>query len=113
VRRIGGAWRLVEGGVAHGEALPDEDVIPDPQRPGRGWHVVTDYQRFRLSQLLTELPLVLAPMPAGARTRSMGGAPDAFAVMPTARIVTHAQLDPDHRADPWRPTCDWLRARSG
>lgn len=112
VRLVAGEWRLVEGGIAHGKPLPARDVIPDPHRPGRGWHVVTDYQRAQLELLLHDLEAVLAPMPAGARTRAFGEVPPAVAVMPTARVVTHWQMDPVHRGDPWQPTCEWLRSRS-
>jgi hypothetical protein len=108
VRRVDGAWRLVEDGKAHGEALPDSDVIADPQRPGRGWHVVTDYQRERLTSLLADLEAVLAPVPQGLRARSTGETSPTWSVYKTARVVTHAWLDPEHRADPWPPTCKWL-----
>lgn len=110
VRRIGGAWRLVEGGVAHGAPVPDEEVTPDPARPGRGWHNLTDYQRARFADLLRDLEPVLGPLPAGVRARATGAEqPDPIAVMPAGRLVTHWQLDPVHRGDPWRPACEWLR----
>lgn len=108
VHLIGGQWRLVEGGAAHGAPLPADEVEVDRTRPGRGWHTITDYQRAQLLALLGELEQVLAPMPAGAATRTAGEKPDAFTAMPTGRVVTHAQLDPAARADPWRPTCEWL-----
>lgn len=109
VRRVGGAWRLVEGGVAHGAPLPESEVIPDPARPGRGWHRVTDYQRAALAALLAGLELVLAPVPPGAVKVAFHEAPPAYAVIPGARLATHAELDPQHRADPWPPLCAWLR----
>lgn len=109
VRLVNGAWRLVEGGVAHGAAIPASDVTPDPQRPGRGWHHVTDFQREQLFALLADLDAVLAPIPAGTTTRAFGEVPAPYSVMPPGRIVTHAQLDPVHRADPWPPLCDELR----
>jgi len=112
VRRIGGAWRLVEGGTAHGAPLPDTDVIPDPQRPGRGWHVVTDYQREKLAALLDDLETVLAAVPPGAVKVAFGERPPSYAVLPGARLATHAELDPMHRADPWPPLCAWLRERA-
>lgn len=108
VRRIDGAWRLVEGGKAHGAPLPDADVIPDPKRPGRGWHRVTDYQLRTMRWLLTDLDLTMPRVPPGVSARATKESPDAWTVMPTARVVTHAQLDPSRRADPWRPTCEWL-----
>lgn len=111
VRLMGGEWRLVEDGLAHGAPLPASDVIPDPQRPGRGWHVVTDYQREQLAILLADLELVLAPLPASCTTKAFGEVPAPFTVLPSARVVTHAQLDPVHRADPWQPTCEWLAKR--
>ncbi len=108
VIRIGDAWRLVEGKIAHGSAIPDADVIPDPKRPGRGWHVVTDYQRRVLGQLLDDLELVLAKVPDGCTKVAFGEAPPAYAVLPGARIATHAELDPVHRADPWPQLSAWL-----
>lgn len=112
VRRIDGAWRLVEDGKAHGAPLPDADVTSDPQRPGRGWHHVTDYQRERFAALLGDLEDVLLPVPAGTVKVAFGETPPAYAVLPGARIATHAELDPKNRADPWPPLCDWLRARA-
>ena len=108
VRRVNGEWMLVEDGKAHGAPLPETDVIPDPQRPGRGWHVVTDYQRERLTSLLADLEAVLWPMPKGLRVRSTNETPPTWAQYKSARLVTHAFLDPAHRADPWPPTCKWL-----
>ena len=91
--------------------IPEADVVADPQRPGRGWHVVTDYQRAQLGALLDDLESILAPLPVGTTTQAFGEVPAPYSVMPTARVVTHAQLDPVHRADPWPPLCDWLRRR--
>src|SRR4029079_2768296 len=108
VRQVGGKWRFVEGGVVHGAPLPDADVIPDPVRPGRGWHIITDYQRGRLSALLADLEHVLAPLPAGAMSRSTRGAVPSWAAPTSARVVGHVSLDPDDRADPWPPICKWL-----
>jgi hypothetical protein len=110
VRRVGGAWRLVEGGVAHGAPLPESEVIPDPARPGRGWHRVTDYQRAQLVALRADLELVLAPVPPGTVKVAFHEVPPAYAVLPGARLATHAELDPQHRADPWPPLCTWLRS---
>lgn len=111
VRRSGGQWRLVEDGVAHGAPLPDSDVTPDPQRPGRGWHHVTDYQRGRLAELLDDLEVVLAPALPGATKVAFGETPPAYAVLPSARVATHAELDPVHRADPWPELSAWLKSR--
>jgi len=111
VRHLNGAWRFVEGGVAHGAPLPDTEVTPDPLRPGRGWHQVTDYQRERLGALLADLEPVLAPVPAGCVKVAFGETPPAYAVLPNARIATHAELDPVHRADPWNELSGWLQGR--
>lgn len=111
VRLVDGAWRLVEDGRAHGAPLPMADVVPDPQRPGRGWHVVTDYQRAMLADLLDDLDAAQAPLPAGVTKRAYGETPPAYAVIPGARVATHAELDPVHRADPWPGLSGWLRAR--
>lgn len=111
VIRVGGEWRLVEGGVAHGASLPDADVVPDPIRPGRGWHVVTDYQRAQLGAILDDLEAVLAIAPVGITKVAFGETPPSYAVLPGVRVATHAELDPVHRADPWPPLCAWLKAR--
>lgn len=109
LRLVRGQWRFIEGGAAHGAPIPASDVIPDPERPGRGWHRVTDYQLAMLRKLYASIQSKLAPLPAGTRARSRGEKPPAFAVMPAdSRLVTHVELDPTNRADPWRPTCEWL-----
>jgi len=109
VRRVDGAWRLVENSKAHGAPLPDAEVMPDPARPGRGWHQVTDYQRERLAALLADLDAVLAPVPAECTKVAFGEPPPSYAVLLQTRIATHAELDPVHRADPWPEVSGWLR----
>lgn len=111
VHLVDGEWRLVENHKAHGSPLPAADVIPDPIRPGLGWHVVTDYQRKMLTQLLQDLELVLAPMPAGLVARSTGEAVPSWGVPKSARVVGHVSLDPTHRSDPWPPQMQFLNAR--
>src|SRR5262249_10283362 len=72
VQQRNGDWRLVDiDGVAKGNAIPDDDVIPDPQRPGRGWHKVTDYQYEQLGALLDGLEAVLDPLPDGCVAQSL------------------------------------------
>jgi N-acetyl-anhydromuramyl-L-alanine amidase AmpD len=110
VRLVGGAWHLVEDGKAHGASIPAEDVIPDPQRPGRGWHVVTPYQYTQLAALLADLDAAQPPMPVGAATRSLFEAPAPWSALPSARVTGHHDLDARNRDDPHRPTFDWLRA---
>jgi len=109
VHKVGGAWRLVEGGAPTGAAIPDDDVIPDPDHAGRGWHRVTDYQYQQLRALLDGLETVLAPLPAGCVAHSIEQ-PPAYALFATGRRVGHVSLDAAHRGDPWPPTCDWMRA---
>ena len=109
VRLIQGQWRLVEDGVAHGLPLPASDVTPDPQRPGRGWHNVTPYQLERLGALRADLELVLAPLPAGAVSRSTVEAVPSWGAPKSARTVGHVSLDPANRSDPWPPTMAMLR----
>ncbi len=111
VCKVNDEWRLVEEKKAHGAPLPDRDVIADPQRPGRGWHVVTDYQREQLAGLLADLELVLAPLPLGLVARSTGEAVPAYGMPKSTRVVGHVSLDPEHRADPWPPTMAWINAR--
>lgn len=111
VRLLNGAWRLVELGRAHGKALPPEDVIPDTQRPGRGWHVVTDYQRTQLDALLRDLELVLAPVPAGLKAKSTGEMVPTWGEPKSTRVVGHVSLDPEHRSDPHPMMMGWINAR--
>ena len=81
VQRIGGEWRLVEGGKPTGAPIPDLDVIPDPARPGRGWHRVTDYQYAQLETLLHELEYDgLGAAPGGVVARSTFQAPAEWAL---------------------------------
>ena len=110
VRQIAGDWRLVEDGVPQGAAIPDDDVIPDPQRPGRAWHKVTEYQYQQLGALLDGLESVLAALPAGCVAHSIEQ-PPAYAVFATGRTVGHVSLHAAQRGDPWPPTCDWMRSR--
>jgi hypothetical protein len=111
VRQLEGQWRLVEAGKAHGKAIPPEQVIPDPKRPGRGWHQMTPYQYERLTALHHDIELVMAPMPPGLVGRSSFEPAQAWAQMPAgSRAVGHVTLDPRNRTDPHPPTMDWLRA---
>ena len=112
LRQIDGAWRFVEDGVAQGEPIPDEDVIPDSQRPGRGWHTVTDYQYAKLSALLDALEEVLEAIPEGCVAQSLEQ-PPSYGRFATGRLVGHVSLTAAHRADPWPPTCRWMRTRLG
>jgi hypothetical protein len=111
VQMVGGNWRLVEDGVPQGAAIPEADVIPDPQRAGRGWHTVTDYQYQQLGALLDGLETVLNPLPADCVADSIEN-PPAYGIFPTGRVVGHVSLTAARRGDPWPPTCDWLRARA-
>lgn len=111
VQQIDNQWRFLEKGVVHGDPLPDDDVIPDPQRPGRGWHKVTDYQYQQLGQLLDDLETVLNALPAGCVAQSVVEQTPAWGTFPTGRRVGHVSLDTYNRSDPWPPTCDWMRAR--
>ena len=45
-----------------------------------------------------------------ARTGRSVDEPARYARFATGRVVAHASLDWHDRADPWPPTCDWLRA---
>lgn len=112
VRLLNGQWRLVEDGKAHGKPIPPEQVIPDPKRPGRGWHRVTDYQYERLAALHHDLELVLAPIPSGLVAKSLHEVAPPWAQMkPGSRAVGHVSLDAKNRSDPHPPTMDWLRNR--
>lgn len=109
---VEGQWRLVDQGKAHGKPIPAVEVIPDPKRPGRGWHKMTPYQYERLAALHHDLEQVLAPLPSGLVAQSLFVPAPAWAVMPAgSRIVGHVTLDAKHRSDPFPPTMDWLRNR--
>lgn len=111
VHLVSGQWRLVEDGKPHGLPIPSSEVIPDPARPSRGWHRVTDYQYERLESLLGDLERVLEPMPAGlVACSTVERVPD-WGVPRNARVVGHVTLDPQHRSDPWPPTMKWLVGR--
>lgn len=110
VQKIGGVWRFVESGKPSGLPIPDFEVIPDPARPGRGWHRVTDYQYQKLGEIIDALAPVLANAPAGAASRSTFQTPNAWAVG-NGTIVGHCSLDFRDRIDPWPPTMQWLRDR--
>ncbi len=111
VRQIAGEWRLVENGAAHGKPIPAVEVIPDPQRPGRGWHKFTDYQFEVADRLLRDLDAAQYPLPAGVTTLAFGETVPAIAHGLSPRVVTHWEMDPVHRSDPWPPGCAWLRQR--
>jgi N-acetylmuramoyl-L-alanine amidase. len=110
VKQVNGAWRLVENGAPQGAALPGEDVVPDPHRPGRGWHKVTEYQYEKVGEILDSLEAVLTPLPKGCVARSIE-APPSYGVFPTGRRVGHVSLHAAQRGDPWPPTCEWLRSK--
>ncbi len=112
LHQVNGQWLLIEDGQPQGAAIPDDDVIPDPQRPGVGYHKVTDYQYDQLGQLLDGLEAVLGALPGGCVAQSVE-APPAYGVFPTGRRVGHVSLDAAHRGDPWPATCDWMRNRAG
>jgi hypothetical protein len=109
VRQVGGEWQLLEAGKSQGAAIPDDDVVPDPRRSGRGWHKVTDYQYQQLGLLLDGLETVLAALPDKCVAQSIE-TPPAYRVFQTGRVVGHASLHAAQRDDPWPPTCDWTRA---
>lgn len=113
VMRFADGWHALDGHAPTGAVIPDADVIPDPQRPGRGWHVVTPWQYEQLGLLLDALdaPGVLELAPAGLHAISPSQTPAAWAVMPPGNVATHAGLDFEDRADPHPPTCQWLRER--
>lgn len=112
VRRVNGQWRLVEGGVAHGAPLPDDDVMPWPGNdPTRGLHRITDYQFEVLGKLLADLDSAQMPLPKGVTTKAFGEEVPMWAHRTGRRVVTHVEMDPVHRADPWQHGCSWLRAR--
>lgn len=112
VKKHNGSWRHFENNVPTGAVIPDSDVIadPHPQRPGQGWHIVTEYQYEQLNALLDGLEATLDPMPVGCVATS-GEQPLAWGSFPSGRIVGHVSLHAAQKSDPWPPTCDWLRAR--
>jgi hypothetical protein len=110
IRQIDGAWRFYDDGAPSGLPIPEEDVIPDPDRAGRGWHRVTDYQYEQLGALLDGLDATLRPLPPNCVAQSIEP-PPAYGVFADGRVVGHVSLTAARRGDPWPPTCDWIRAR--
>lgn len=110
VQKIDGAWRFVENRQASGLPIPDFEVVPDPARPGRGWHRITDYQYQKLGEIIDALELVMNKPPIGLVARSPSQTPSAWAVG-NGNIVGHCSLDFKDRSDPWPPTMTWLRDR--
>lgn len=101
VHRIAGQWRLVEVGKAHGEPLPDADVIVDPHHADRGWHKVTEPQYAALQALLADLDAAQVAVPANTTTSSPHEAPAPWAKIKSPRVVGHHTLDAYARSDPW------------
>lgn len=101
LRKLGGVWRFCEDGAAHGAAIPDSDVEPDPIRPGRGWHKLTPYQEQMRARLHAALDSTMHPVPDGLRAASTGETVPSWGVPRSARFVGHVSLDPTHRSDPW------------
>jgi hypothetical protein len=109
--QVNGSWHLVEDGVAKGNPIPDDDFIPDPQRPGRGWHKVTDYQYEQLGALLDGLETVLDPLPEGCVAQSLSG-PDGGQPEPTpdwGTFTTGRRWDTYHRHITQRSLASYLR----
>lgn len=103
LRLIGGAWRFVEDGKIHGAPIAPSEVEPDPQRPGRGWHLLTPYQKMIRDWLHSDLDKALRPLPPGLRAVSTGEAVPSWGVPRSMRFIGHVTLDPTNRADPWPP----------
>lgn len=101
LRRIANAWRFVENGTMHGAPIPDADVEPDPQRPGRGWHKLTAYQLAMRAKLHAALDARMRAMPTGLHAVSTGEAVPSWGVPRSTRFVGHVSLDPTSRSDPW------------
>ena len=110
VAKFSDGWHSLDGHTPTGAVIPESDVVLDPQRPGRGWHVVTPYQLEQLGMLLDTLETALAPAPAGLHAISPWEAPPAYGVI-GGRIVGHVSLDARDRADPWPQAMAWLRER--
>ena len=99
-----GLWRSGEYGagklVYNGTPLPLTDVYVDER--GRGWHMITEYQRGMLLHLLADLQACYPPgfnytvAPNG--TYQQNGTP--WAACTNAQVVGHATLDPYNKTDP-------------
>lgn len=101
LRFIGGLWRFVEDGKIHGAPIAADDVEPDPQRPGRGWHKYTPYQLEQWALLREDLDVVMRAAPSDLRAVSLGEQVPKWGVPKHARFSAHVSLDPEHRADVW------------
>lgn len=112
----GGLRRDARGGWIHPDSkrrVLDADVFLDTR--GRGWHVVTPYQRTALNQLCADLQATLKPFPAGTTIVPTGGYKEN--VVPWAdpgghlyprNCVGHVTLDPVRKTDPGPQVIGWL-----
>ena len=61
--------------------------------------------RTMFDRIARDLDSAQYPLPAGITTRAFGEAVPSWAAHKSRRIVTHAEMDPVHRADPWPHGC--------
>lgn len=104
--------------VPLGDPLPDHEVEPDLQRPGRGWHRPTPYQLDQLERLLYALghcPVMVAPPAAAQWGVSPNGAahlprwaPAPHTLVGTVPVLGHVSLDPADKTDPGPVLSRWL-----
>lgn len=106
-----GCWYSIEDGTS-GKPIPASDVIPDPDRPGRGWHCVTEWQYQTLEALITALLATMRAPHGVIEGRSPWQTPAPWAVG-SGRVLGHCSLDFLEREDPHQPTMQRIRALYG
>lgn len=107
-RNAKGRWMHPDSG----RVIPEAEVYPGPR--GTGWHIVTPYQLFELSELLRNLEGCLSALPKGTRIQAHGdhaanGVP--WAAGTDIVFTSHVTLDPCNKSDPGPQVVAWLKER--
>lgn len=82
---------------------------------GRGWHIVTPYQRDQLNRLVADLQHTLKPFEGGTKVIPTGNYKenvvpwaDSFGYIYSRNCVGHVTLDPVRKTDPGPQVISWL-----
>ena len=112
----GGSLRRDSKGWYHADTkrrVSDSDVFLDTR--GRGWHIVTPYQRETLKALMNDLQATLKPFEAGTAVIPTGGYKangvpwaDSGGHLYPRNCVGHVTLDPVRKTDPGPQVIAWL-----
>lgn len=112
----GGALKRDARGFYHPDTkrrVDDDDVFIDTR--GRGWHVVTKYQRAALNQLCADLQHTLKPfepgtkvIPSGDYKKNVVPWADSGGWIYPRNCVGHVTLNPVNKTDPGPQVIGWL-----